>query len=81
MTIKAISEIKQGHLVEVKSDSGGIEPAPLTFEVNTTGETVTSADDEHRGYSFKLDMKNYIGTIDIAGVGDKPHRTIHQFSK
>lgn len=81
--INSISEIKPGHIVEIESDKGGCDKAPCTKVVNnvSTNNTFTSTDDDDRGYSFQLNMDNYLGTIDVAPNGDIPAKTIHSFSQ
>lgn len=82
MTIKEIKDINAGDLVEIKSDAGGCDKAPCTKVVASTCDGgFASTDDDDRGYTFKLSMDNYIGTIDIAPLDGGEQKTIHQFSK
>lgn len=82
MTIKQISDIKAGHLVEIKSDKGGCDKAPCTKTVALVSDDyITSTDKDDDGYFYPVKMENYLGTIDIAPDGDKPRTVIHQFSQ
>lgn len=82
MTIKEITDIKPGHLIEIKSDRGGCDKAPCTKEVALiSSDYFTSTDKDDDDCFFPLSMENYLGTIDIAADGDKPRKVIHQFSQ
>lgn len=83
MTIQSLTEIKVGHLVEIKSDAAGVDKAPCTVIVGEAypNGTFISDDADEKDTVFKLDMMNYIGTVDIAAHDDKPAKTLHQFAK
>ncbi|AEV89518.1 hypothetical protein OBP_081 [Pseudomonas phage OBP] len=81
MTIKAISDIRPGNYVFIKSDAI-CDKAPCTKRVKeVTAKGFISDDSDDDGYEFPLDMGNYDGTIDIGSTAEKPPKTIHQFNK
>lgn len=74
--ITAISEMKPGEYFKIDSAEGGITKAPCTRRILAVGtKTVASDAFSDKGYHFKLNMKNYIGTIKTANG-----MVIHQFS-
>lgn len=81
MSIKAISDIRPGNYVFIKSDAI-CDKAPCTKRVKeVTAKGFISDDVDDGTYEFPLDMSNYDGTIDIGTNGDNPPKTIHQFNK
>lgn len=81
MSIKAISDIRPGDFVYIKSDAI-CDKAPCTKRVKEVTAKGFISDGEDDGkYEFPLDISNYDGTIDIGAGDDRPAKTIHQFNK
>lgn len=78
-----ITDIKPGDLVEIISVAGGCDKAPCTKEVMSVHEdSITSTDDNDRGYVFKLSMDNYKETATAKTItGDDAGKTLHIFNK
>lgn len=81
MTIKAISDIRPGNFVFIKSDAI-CDKAPCTKRVKeVTAKGFISDDSDDDGYEYPLDMGNYDGTVSIGANGDIPAKVVHQFNK
>jgi hypothetical protein len=64
-TIVSLAEIEPGDLIEVSSDSGGIESAPFTREVVKSNSSSLSITDGDETWSIEPSMENYDKTVEM----------------
>jgi hypothetical protein len=81
--ISKITDIEPGDLIEIMSDAGGCDKAPCVKVVMSVHDgSVTSNEDDDRGYAFNLSMDNYKETvIGKTLTGDDANKKIHIFYK